>query len=174
MNKTTLLILIGVGVFVLLIGFIIIIRINNRKRFKKLQENLKKFRQENENLSQEDKISLPKEEDFDMSSSSDIDFSNKDFGLDEEQGKFEDFQSVDTSPFSDLNEFSNNELSEVQFDIKPTLSKSDDDFEKFMNEHSYSRKVFNKPLLEKIKKLPPDVRMLLLSNVFDRYDDDKK
>ena len=169
MNKTTLLILIGVGVFVLLIGFIIIIRINNRKRFKKLQENLKKFRQENENLSQEDKISLPKEEDFDMSSSSDIDFSNKDFGLDEEQGKFEDFQSVDTSPFSDLNEFS-----EVQFDMKPTLSKSDDDFEKFMNEHSYSRKVFNKPLLEKIKKLPPDVRMLLLSNVFDRYDDDKK
>lgn len=169
MNKTTLLILIGVGVFVLLIGFIIIIRINNRKRFKKLQENLKKFRQENENLSQEDKISLPKEEDFDMSSSSDIDFSNKDFGLDEEQGKLEDFQSVDTSPFSDLNEFS-----EVQFDMKPTLSKSDDDFEKFMNEHSYSRKVFNKPLLEKIKKLPPDVRMLLLSNVFDRYDDDKK
>jgi len=60
--------------------------------------------------------------------------------------------------------------SDNDFEYKPN-QPVEDDFEKFMNEHSFSRKVFNKPLLERIKKLPPDIRMLILGNVLDRIDD---
>ena len=46
-----------------------------------------------------------------------------------------------------------------------------DDFEDFMNEHAYSRRIFNKDLLSKLRDLPPEIKAVILSNVFNKYDD---
>ena len=62
MNKTTLLILIGVGVFLLLVSFIVIAKLIGKKRAKKLQESIKKLNQEKESLNQEVQVVLAKDE----------------------------------------------------------------------------------------------------------------
>lgn len=182
MNKTTLLIIICVGVFVALVGFIVVVRIFNRKRFKRLQENLKKLNQEKEDMEHDDKLSLPKEENMGTSyepiiQDTQVEGDKKpiieDYVPDNEpqfQNMYPKMSEVDfDNEFEDTdNNYSNT------YERPKSIKEPEDDFDKFMNEHSYSRKVFNRPLVEKIKKLPPDVRMLLLSNVFDKYDDDKK
>lgn len=166
MDKTTLIILICAGVFVVLVGFIILIRINNRKRFKKLQDNLKKLNQEKEDLKTDDSISLPSESEISLSSTA--------------SPIIEDYQpEIEPQPIMpDLNDNEEIYLNEFEMqDINQSLDnlskQKDDDFEQFMNEHSYSRKIIDKPIINKIKNLPPDVRMLLLSNIFDKIDDDK-
>lgn len=176
MNTTTLIILICAGILVLFIGFVVIVRLNNGKRSKKLQDSLKKVNQEKQDLEQNDKIHLPKEN----TTFTSADLENNGVFKSEKSASVEDY--VTDMPAQEEINFENSqefkpEINTVYNPMGNTFpeykSKNEDDFEAFMNEHSYSRKVFNKPLIEKIKKLPPDVRMLLLSNVFDRFDDEK-
>ena len=47
----------------------------------------------------------------------------------------------------------------------------DKEFEDFLNEHALSRRILNKDILEKLKDLPPDIKAIILSNVFNKYDD---
>ena len=47
----------------------------------------------------------------------------------------------------------------------------DRDFETFLNEHAYSRKIFDKTLLEKIREMPPEMKAIVLGNLFDRFND---
>lgn len=48
--------------------------------------------------------------------------------------------------------------------------EEEDDFEDFLNEHSYTRKVLDKDMINKLNSLPPEVRALLLSNIFNKFD----
>lgn len=175
MNTTTLIILICAGVLFLIVGFIVIIRLNNGKRSKKLQASLKKLNQEKESLEKDNKVFLPKEDE--LYTSANIENT---VGLENDKSPtIEDYVQDEQAQEEIPSEISEDFKEEFNTVYNPMGNKSqefklkEDDFEAFMNEHSYSRKVFNKPLIEKIKKLPPDVRMLLLSNVFDRFDDEK-
>ena len=49
----------------------------------------------------------------------------------------------------------------------------DQEFEDFLDEHAFSRKVFDKNLLNKIKKLPPEIKSVIMGNIFDKFNDDK-
>ena len=40
-----------------------------------------------------------------------------------------------------------------------------------MNEHSYTRKILDNDIIDKLKNLPPEVKAIILSNVFNKYDD---
>lgn len=182
MNKTTLLILIGVGVFLLLVSFIVIAKLIGKKRAKKLQENIKKLNQEKESLNQEVQVVLAKDEpEVPQIQESENNEQKDNAPLIEDY--IPDPVQEEVSPVSEEDNIFMGEEDDIQKKLDALINempkqkqesntiKLDDDFESFMNEHSYSRKVFNKPLLEKIKKMPPDVRMLLLSNLFDRFDD---
>ena len=52
-------------------------------------------------------------------------------------------------------------------------SKQRDDFEEFMDEHSYSRLFADKTLYEQIKDLSPELKAIIFSGLFKRIDDDK-
>jgi len=48
----------------------------------------------------------------------------------------------------------------------------DEDFEKFRNEHCYSKYRVDKKLAEELKDLPEGVKSVILSNIFDRKEFD--
>ena len=60
------------------------------------------------------------------------------------------------------------------FSLKEELererTKRDNEFESFMNEHAFSRKVLDKNLVDKIKRLPPELKAIILNSVFDKFD----
>jgi len=184
MSTTTLLILIGAGVVVLLIAIIIFSKISSANKAKKIQDSIKKLKEEKQDFEQVDsKISLPEEPStFEEKSVEEVfipsavvknvvndeDIANKG-GLVEDYIQDQSVECPKTEGLFDKNDFDIPD-SDNDFEYKPN-QPVEDDFEKFMNEHSFSRKVFNKPLLERIKKLPPDIRMLILGNVLDRIDD---
>lgn len=198
MSTTTLLIIIGAGVLAILIAVFVVVRLRSRKKAKSLQENLNKYKKENEGSIENDaRISLPSENArIENKPANEIPTRDEGNNIDVQVNKtinksgaiVEDYvpdveqplpsmypkmtETYDDMSFEENSYAETYKSSENMYQSNPF--QQEDDFDKFMNEHSYSRKVFNKTLLDKFKKLPPDVRMLLLSNVFDRIDDDKK
>ena len=164
MDTTTLLIIIGASVLFVIILLITFSIISGKRKSKKLDENLKKIRNENESFDNDNRITLP-DDDY---------LQEKKESVSEEKGAVVEDYVPETLNDREIKEeikeqpFNNNDLN---FDMNNLNTKENDlDFDKFMNEHSYSRKIFNKPILDKIKSLPPDVRMLLLSNILDKHD----
>ena len=169
MSTATLLIIIGGCVLGLILVLIIAGRISSGRRSKKLQDNIKKLNSEKEKIENEVKVTLPSESEEILENYQTVGQPIVEDYIPEVEGESLDVQPEPAFDPFDLNSF---QMNEPQTQPIQTMTK-DDDFEKFMNEHSYSRKVFNTSLVEKIKKLPKDVRILLLSNVFDRFDDEK-
>ena len=57
------------------------------------------------------------------------------------------------------------------FDEKPAKAKTrDEEFEEFMNEHSFSRRVLDNEVLGQIRKLSPKVKAIVLGNIFNKFD----
>lgn len=46
-----------------------------------------------------------------------------------------------------------------------------DDFEEFLDEHAYSRRIINKDILSTLQELPPDVKAVLISGLFNKPED---
>ena len=163
MDTTTLLIIIGGGVLLVIIALIVFSIISGKRKAKKLDENLKKIKQETETFDNDKRIILVEDYVDEKKEESSQEMQEKMFaeGAIEEE-YVPEFVKEDNTKESFLNK---------NFGMANHNKESDYDFEKFMNEHSYSRKVFNKPLLDKIKSLPPDVRMILLGNILDKHND---
>lgn len=166
MNTATLLIIIGVGILVVLIAIIAIAKISNSKKSKNLDEKIKNLHKEKEDIENDNRITLPNDfEEVAVAPQANEELLNQAIVEDyENQVSLEENQYKDNSMNVDF-DFKSNKISNRDF------ATGDDDFDKFMNEHSYSRRIFNKPLLDKIRSLPPDVRMMFLSNILDRHDD---
>ena len=56
--------------------------------------------------------------------------------------------------------------------INHDIEDRDKEFEDFLNEHALSRRIVNNEILEKLKDLPPNIKAIILSNVFNKYNDD--
>lgn len=61
MSTTALICIICAGVLLFFILMIVLIRKSNKKRFNKLQENINKYKQENQEFDKNNKITLSKE-----------------------------------------------------------------------------------------------------------------
>lgn len=194
-------ILIGIicgGVLILLIIPIIFIRKANKKRFKKLQENLKKYKQEKEELEHDDKITLSKDptepDPFKTLEEKPEEKADKKENKAESANKngpiIEDYvtssqtksqarrdQTIRTTMTKQPRNVENKSLADFfaseRAKINQSSAKSEqkDDFEEFLDEHAYSRRILNKDILSKIKDLPPEIKAVILSNVFNKYDD---
>ena len=64
----------------------------------------------------------------------------------------------------------NNDFFKRKKNIEKKIDR-DEDFDKFMDEFSYSRAPKNKSLLEQIEKLPPKTKAIILNNIFNKFDD---
>ena len=236
MDLTTILIIIGAAIIAILIIAVIFIRISNKKRFKKLQDNIKKYKAENDNFGNEVNVKVsddktatvenptmveqyvpdnevpsyqnnpPIIEDYDVDVEDDDDdipdFIPRRRNRDERRNVY----GRDRRASSMLNRthYESNDNDEDDDDDIPDFiprrrnrderrnvygrdrrassmlnrthyesndNDEDDDFEEFLNEHSYSRRILNNDLIKNLKDLPPDIKAIILSNVFNKYDD---
>lgn len=191
MNTIALICIICGGILLLFIVAIIFIRRSNKKRFQRLQENLNKYKEENKNFEQDNKITLSKEPEAPQNENiiqetrepADIKLENTQQEnteksqqpiIEEYDGWHDEPKEYKRKPQSISNEdFFKDELRKFIETNEKSKKKPDktDDFEDFMNEHAYSRRIFNKDLLSKIRDLPPEIKAVILSNVFNKYDD---
>lgn len=191
MNTIALLCIICGGILLLFIVAIIFIRRSNKKRFQRLQENLNKYKEENKNFEQDNKITLSKEPEAPQNENiiqetrepADIKLENTQQEnteksqqpiIEEYDGWHDEPKEYKRKPQSISNEdFFKDELRKFIETNEKSKKKPDktDDFEDFMNEHAYSRRIFNKDLLSKLRDLPPEIKAVILSNVFNKYDD---
>ena len=191
MNTIALICIICGGILLLFIVAIIFIRRSNKKRFQRLQENLNKYKEENKNFEQDNKITLSKEPEAPQNENI-LQEINEPAGIklentqqenteksqqpiiEEYDGWHDEPKEYKRKPQSISNEdFFKDELRKFIETNEKSKKKPDktDDFEDFMNEHAYSRRIFNKDLLSKIRDLPPEIKAVILSNVFNKYDD---
>lgn len=191
MNTIALICIICGGILLLFIVAIIFIRRSNKKRFQRLQENLNKYKEENKNFEQDNKITLSKEPEAPQNENI-IQEINEPAGIklentqqenteksqqpiiEEYDGWHDEPKEYKRKPQSISNEdFFKDELRKFIETNEKSKKKPDktDDFEDFMNEHAYSRRIFNKDLLSKLRDLPPEIKAVILSNVFNKYDD---
>lgn len=191
MNTIALICIICGGILLLFIVAIIFIRRSNKKRFQRLQENLNKYKEENKNFEQDNKITLSKEPEAPQNENiiqetrepADIKLENTQQEnteksqqpiIEEYDGWHDEPKEYKRKPQSISNEdFFKDELRKFIETNEKSKKKPDktDDFEDFMNEHAYSRRIFNKDLLSKLRDLPPEIKAVILSNVFNKYDD---
>ena len=169
MNSRTILILVGVAVVALIVIALVFYALSNAKKKKRLLENLDKIKREK-------KAQLDNEVTLQTSSTG------------ENVSKDEPFGKIEEPPIEDTPEDYEEEpepqdpfprayprmpdRSFANSSFNPEFDR-DEEFEKFLDEHGYSRKIFDKTLLEKIREMPPELKAIVLGNIFDRFNDDK-
>lgn len=175
MLKTILLIAGGVLLFIILLA--IILHIRGKRKVKKLDENIKNLQKERQSLEEGGTLTLavdeevkespseePKEEEFDL-------FEGEEKTPQEEPApQIKENEAFDEDSFDDFLR----ELEEERREKKPRplhRKKENDDFEDFLDKHSYTRRVIDKNLLKKLQSLPPDVKALVISSIFTRPKD---
>lgn len=169
MNGRTTLILIGVGVVALIVIAFVFLRLSNAKKKKRLLENLDKINQEKKSQIEEN-VTLPTSS------------TGENVSKDELYGKIEEPEPpVEEEEFPE-EEYDEPDPIEEDYPRMPERSFADTsrhgidrdkDFETFLDEHGYSRKIFDKTLLEKIREMPPEMKAIILGNIFDRFNDER-
>ncbi len=171
----TVLICIIVAVLVVILAIVILVRRSNKKRYKKLQENIDKMKRQN-TQDIDDRITLSSKNemiDDHLEINQKVEPTVEDFDNSLEEEK-------DLQPLSNENQSleqpmpfaMNTNISHPPQSPKKAQPRVDD-FEKFMDEHAYSRKILGKDLRNNLKGLSPQVKALILTNVLNKFDDDK-
>lgn len=160
-----------VGIITLLV---LLSRKKNKKKKLKLDENIKKLKSEQEQFDVKQKAEEDKrkeEKAFEnITLTDDVEEEFKDLfdqpnSLPEINEENFDFEVEPNQNREEIEEF----LKELE--KQPKQKHSKDDFEEFLNEHSFSRRVFDNDLLAQIRNLPPKIKAIILGNVFNKFDD---
>lgn len=169
MSGTLLYCIIGGAVLLILIVATIFIRRSNKKRFQRLQENINKYKKENEAFDNDNRIVLSKDEPESEKQEAQPVVHTK-----PENAVIEDYYEEPPKPINQNRKRSNQynyRRNNIKNAVKSQNQNEDDDFEQFLNEHSYSRKILSGDLISKLQDLPPEIKAVILSNVFNKYDD---
>ena len=160
------------GVLIVFILTILLIRKSNRKRFKKLQENLKKYQQENEDFGKDGDPDVMKgvsvsEENTKFDAGVPI---IEDYVPEKPQNTEKETAQSEPIKMPEHDDFDFDSFLEKESPKEKARRKHDEEFESFMNEHAFSRRVLDKNMVDKIKNLPPDIKAIILNSVFDKFD----
>ena len=162
MSTTALICIICAGVL------LFFIRRSNKKRFNKLQENINKYKQENQEFDKNNKITLSKEAEEPKEKAQEENAQPKEEPVIEE---YIDDRFLRNQPQREHINRRTMPARNPNLQMQNNRNFKQDDFEQFLDEHAYSRRILNKDILSKIKDLPPEVKAVILSNVFNKYDD---
>ena len=193
-NSLRILIIIGACLLVGIVIAIVLVKISNKKKAKKLQETLEQYKTSNQ-----------VEQNSDLSLSNDVKSENvteeEIFGTPQEPPPQPSEISRPSSFFTTSDGRPVNPLiDEPSYDPMPQEPPStheeknyprmpsqktrevedaerasrDEDFEQFLDEHAFSRKVFDKTLLEDLQNMSPEMKSIILGSIFDKFDGDDK
>lgn len=191
MDLTTILIIIGAAIIAILIIAVIFIRISNKKRFKKLQDNIKKYKAENDNFGNEVNVKVSDDKTATVENPTMVEqyvpenevpsyqnnppiIEDYDVDVEDDDDDIPDFIPRRRNRDERRNVYGRDRRASSMLNrthYESNDNDEDDDFEEFLNEHSYSRRILNNDLIKNLKDLPPDIKAIILSNVFNKYDD---
>lgn len=191
MDLTTILIIIGAAIIAILIIAVIFIRISNKKRFKKLQDNIKKYKAENDNFGNEVNVKVSDDKTATVENPTMVEqyvpenevpsyqnnppiIEDYDVDVEDDDDDIPDFIPRRRNRDERRNVYGRDRRASSMLNRTHYESNDNDeydDFEEFLNEHSYSRRILNNDLIKNLKDLPPDIKAIILSNVFNKYDD---
>ena len=170
-------IIIGAVALVLIIVLAVFLSSKKKKkRSKKLDESISKLQNEKAQIDQKqqaDEAQRKEDEAFkNITLTEDVEDEFKDLftpppmeAPEEEDFDLPDFEKV---PFKSSG-FDDDFFKKI--DQQPEKPKTrDEEFEEFMNQHSFSRRVLDNEILGQIRKLPPKVKAIILGNIFNKFE----
>lgn len=171
----TIILSIAGGVLGLIILWVIIALIIGKKKKGKLDQNIKKLKEEKENLEKGGTLTIASEkpeeklpQEAKIEELEEIQEVEKPLPPEETQIpetlNFGDDKSIDDF-FKDLDNFDKTPEKPIK------KRKKSDDFEDFLDKHSYTRRIIDKNILKKIQELPPEIKAIVISNIFSRPQD---
>ena len=158
---------VGIGLAVLLVLFIvyvIIVRTANSRRYnKRFAKTLKSINEYNEkiNYTEPEEVKPVVEESYVQQPEQENLTQQEDKNAKAESERY-------AQMIKRIEERRRQEEEEQDLEVEPK-----DDFEDFMDKHSYSRLFADKTLYEQIKDLSPELKAIIFSGLFKRIDDDK-
>ena len=166
------------GVIIVLIGIIVFMTLiskkNKKKNEAKLDEKIKKFKEEQESLTKKQQTEEAKKKEEEAFANITLTDDVEDEFADVFEKPFKEEKSAVQQPVKfDPTERSpefNNDFFQSKLKTKKSNSRNDD-FEDFLNEHSYTRRVLDEDLLKQIKSLPPKLKAIVLGNIFNKFED---
>ncbi len=178
MDSTLLIVIICASVVVAIGLLILLVHRANKKSAEKLQQNINKYKKLSQQVEINSKVTLPTEEKIETAKE---ETPNKEEILSEVNPA----EEANTNPFIeeyvDEDVYTNFQRDYIKNKIlsanknravqQEKTYSSQDDFEEFLNEHSYSRKIINQDIIANLKDLSPEIKAVIISNLFSRPDD---
>lgn len=165
---------VGIGLAVLLVLFIvyvIIVRTANSRRYnKRFAKTLKSINEYNEkiNYTEPEEVKPVVEESYVQQPEQENLTQQEDKNAKAESERYAQMIKRIEERRRRFEERRRQEEEEQDLEVEPK-----DDFEDFMDKHSYSRLFADKTLYEQIKDLSPELKAIIFSGLFKRIDDDK-
>ena len=165
---------VGIGLAVLLVVFIvyvIIVRTANSRRYnKRFAKTLKSINEYNEkiNYTEPEEVKPVVEESYVQQPEQENLTQQEDKNAKAESERYAQMIKRIEERRRRFEERRRQEEEEQDLEVEPK-----DDFEDFMDKHSYSRLFADKTLYEQIKDLSPELKAIIFSGLFKRIDDDK-
>ena len=171
MDLTTILIIIGAAIIAILIIAVIFIRISNKKRFKKLQDNIKKYKAENDNFGNEVNVKVSDDKTATVENPTMVEqyvpenevpsyqnnppiIEDYDVDVEDDDDDIPDFIPRRRNRDERRNVYGRDRRASSMLNRTHYESNDNDeydDFEEFLNEHSYSRRILNNDLIKNLK-----------------------
>lgn len=167
------------GVLAIILLCVIIAYLRGKHNSKKLDENIKKLNAEKKQFDAGGKLTISSNKDKNIPEEAII----EDIGLEEdkevdekaEQNVKPEAKDIDLADENESNMLSLDEDFLRELKSRPKRIRKNlqdlDDFEHFLDEHSFTRRVLDKNILRKIQKLPPEIKAIVISNIFTRPQD---
>ncbi|MBO5394433.1 MAG: hypothetical protein J6A28_00815 [Clostridia bacterium] len=161
---------------------VILAKKKGKKNAKKLDENISKFKTEKEEIEKKEQADAEEKKEKEafknITLTEDVEEEFKDLF----QPHLASVKEKDDFDFPELSkaDFSNSKFNDFDDDFFKNLDKPskkskaltrDEEFEQFLNEHSFSRRVLDKDILDEIKSLSPKMKAIVLGNVFNKFDE---
>lgn len=165
---------VGIGLAVLVglfIVYVIIVRTANSRRYnKRFAKTLKSINEYNEkiNYTEPEEVKPVVEESYVQQPEQENLTQQEDKNAKAESERYAQMIKRIEERRRRFEERRRQEEEEQDLEVEPK-----DDFEDFMDKHSYSRLFADKTLYEQIKDLSPELKAIIFSGLFKRIDDDK-
>ena len=197
MGVGTILAIIGGGVVLLVFVFIASNSALNRKNSEKLKKTLEKIKKEASQPEEEPKIFISKDEPApevkvekkDKLPSGVIieDYVEEDKPQSASEPVIEDFSDTNIFELENKNDAKEEKINWEDFSLfddedddeskpkkkkkkKTSKEKQPEDFEQFLDNYSYTRKIIDKDLLKKLNSYPKEIKEIILNNILNKTE----
>lgn len=176
------------GIVAFIILCIVIATIHGKKKEHALDENIKKLKAEKESLKDSGSLTIASDEAPAQTETPEgatiesINIEDNESAKSNEVKNEEDNMQTAHLNHDDMFNIADDKALEDflkdlddDFDYKPKKTtkkkKNTDEFEKFLDKHSYTRRILDKDILKKLQELPPEIKAIVISNIFTRPQD---